>query len=63
MSHAWRLMMVAGGLYGTAIGIVVIDPGDAAISLIIAGTASVIVGVAVSDMIHDRKEQHEQGRD
>ena len=59
MTHAWRLMTVAGSLYATAIGIAIVDSGDVFVSLIVTGTASVIVGVAIADMIHHRKEHDE----
>ena len=61
MTHAWRLMTVAGGLYATAIGIAIVDSGDVFVSLIVTGTASVIVGVAIAEMIHHRKDQNGQG--
>ena len=61
MTHSWRLMTVAGSLYATAIGITIVDSGDVFVSLIVTGTASVIVGVAVADMIHYRKDRNGQG--
>lgn len=56
MRHGWRLIGVAAAMYGAAVGVVVVDPGDALVSLVVAGSASVILGVAIAEMMHDRKE-------